>query len=218
MTEQSPIDGYAFGEFRLDLRRRLLVSATRGPVPLATRAFDTLLYLVEHAGMSLPRTTVMTAVWPDVRVEENSVTQCISAIRSALGERRHEHKFVVTEPGRGYRFVARVTAFRGQMFLDEGVCVGDDCAAEATLMPTAIASSRPLQVEPRDRRTYQLYLAGVSALLRPGSRSLTDALQRLEQAAVRDPLNPITQTSVATCYALLGINGCRRESPPSAGQ
>lgn len=209
MTDQGPIDGYAFGEFRLDLRRRLLVSATRGPVLLAARAFDTLLYLVEHAGMSLPRTTVLNAVWPDVRVEENSVTQCISAIRSALGERRHEHKFVLTEPGRGYRFVARVTAFRGQVFVDEGVYVGDDRARTPAALSTAIASSRPLQVEPRERRTYQLYLAGVSALLRPGSRSLTDALQRLEQAAVRDPLNPITQTSVATCYALLSINGLR---------
>jgi tetratricopeptide (TPR) repeat protein len=151
----------------------------------------------------------MKAVWPDVRVEENSVNQCVSAIRRALGEKRHEHRFIVTEPGRGYRFVAQVTAFRGGTFIDAGSDLSEVGAGATPALLARVTSPRPLPMEPRDRRTYQLYLAGVSALLRPGSRSLTDALQRLEQAAAREPLNPITQTSVATCYALLGINGLR---------
>ena len=32
----------------------------------------------------------------------------MSALRKALGERKGEHRFVVTQPGRGYRFVAGV--------------------------------------------------------------------------------------------------------------
>jgi DNA-binding winged helix-turn-helix (wHTH) protein len=100
MSEQSSVTGYTFGEFRLAIRRLLLVSETAGAVPLATRAFDTLLSLVENAGTTLSKSEVMKAVWPDVRVEDNSVNQCVTAIRRALGERRHEHKFIVTEPGR----------------------------------------------------------------------------------------------------------------------
>lgn len=207
MSERSSVTGYTFGEFRLDVRRRLLVSETAGAVPLPTRAFDTLLSLVENAGTTLSKAEVMKAVWPDVRVEENSVNQCVTAIRRALGERRHEHRFIVTEPGRGYRFVASVTAIRdGASGPDPARGKGDQAAAGVS---APVALPRPRLTEPRDLRTYQLYLAGVSALLRPGSRSLSDALQRLEQAAARDPRNPVTQTSVATCYALLGINGLR---------
>jgi TolB-like protein len=41
-------------------------------------------------------------------VEENSLNQNISALRRVLGESPGEHRFIVTEPGRGYRFVADV--------------------------------------------------------------------------------------------------------------
>ena len=50
----------------------------------------------------------MKAIWPNIVVEENNLNQNISALRRALGESPGEHRFFVTEPGRGYRFVAEV--------------------------------------------------------------------------------------------------------------
>jgi TolB-like protein len=50
----------------------------------------------------------MKAVWPNVVVEENNLNPAISALRKALGESAVEHRFIVTVPGRGYRFVAPV--------------------------------------------------------------------------------------------------------------
>jgi tetratricopeptide (TPR) repeat protein len=47
-------------------------------------------------------------VWEHTAVEENSLNQCISAIRKALGERRGQHEYIVTITGVGYRFVAPV--------------------------------------------------------------------------------------------------------------
>ena len=41
-------------------------------------------------------------------VEENNLNQSISTLRRVLGERPGEHRYIVTEPGRGYRFVASV--------------------------------------------------------------------------------------------------------------
>ena len=51
----------------------------------------------------------MQAVWPDTTVEENNLTVHISALRKALGESSAEPRYIVTIPGRGYRFTARVS-------------------------------------------------------------------------------------------------------------
>ena len=87
------------------------------PVPLTPKAFDTLTYLVEHAGNVLDKEDLMRAVWPDLAVEENNLNQNISLLRRALGEGRGDHRYIATVPGRGYQFV-------------EDVSVAADAAAE----------------------------------------------------------------------------------------
>jgi TolB-like protein len=100
---------YEFSGFRLDPQQRLLTVGTNSrPVPLPPKAFETLLYFVERRGELLDKATLMKAVWPNIVVEENSLNQNISVLRRALGESPGEHRFIVTEPGRGYRFVADV--------------------------------------------------------------------------------------------------------------
>ena len=97
-----------FGDFRLDRERRLLLRRDGAPVPLASKAFETLSYLVEHAGTVLDKDELMQAVWPDTAVEENNLTQHISLLRRLLGETRGDHRYIITVPGRGYQFVAEV--------------------------------------------------------------------------------------------------------------
>jgi len=100
---------YEFGDFRLDVAQRLLLVKTGArPLPLTSRAFETLLYLVEHHGELLNKETLLRAIWPDVVVEENSLNQNISLLRRVLGECPGEYRFIVTVPGRGYRFIAPV--------------------------------------------------------------------------------------------------------------
>jgi len=100
---------YEFGEFQLDVAQRLLRARADGqPVPLTSKVFETLLYLVEHRGELVEKTTLMQAIWPNVVVEENNLSQNISTLRRVLGERANEHRFIVTVPGRGNRFVAAV--------------------------------------------------------------------------------------------------------------
>ena len=48
----------------------------------------------------------MKAVWPDTIVEESALSRNIYLLRRALGESPDEHRYIVTAPGRGYRFVA----------------------------------------------------------------------------------------------------------------
>jgi TolB-like protein len=108
MATDPPVQ-YEFGGFRLDGRRRQLFSADAGePVPLTPKVFETLLYFVEHRGELLDKATLLRALWPGLTVEENNLNQNISTLRKALGEAPREHRFIVTVPGRGYRFVADV--------------------------------------------------------------------------------------------------------------
>jgi DNA-binding winged helix-turn-helix (wHTH) protein/TolB-like protein len=118
---------YAFGEFRLDVSRRRLLRAGQA-VALSSKLFDTLLYLVERPGVVLSRHELLDALWPDVVVEENNLGQAISKLRGVLGEAPGDNHYIVTVPGRGYRFVAEVAAL-------------DDAAADER--PPAAASSDP---------------------------------------------------------------------------
>jgi TolB-like protein/DNA-binding winged helix-turn-helix (wHTH) protein len=100
---------YEFADFQLDPTRRLLRAKLDGRVlSLPSRAFETLLYLVEHSGELLDKSTLMSAIWPHTVVEENNLNQCITTLRRVLGESRHEHRLIVTVPGRGYRFAGEV--------------------------------------------------------------------------------------------------------------
>ena len=109
MNQQHERFTYEFGDFRIDPQRRVLISRSSGqPVQVTGKIFDTLLYLVEHAGELLDKRTLLEALWPQVVVEEANLTQTIHTLRRLLGERPGEHRYIVTVPGRGYRFVADV--------------------------------------------------------------------------------------------------------------
>ena len=101
---------YEFGGYRLDEKRRVLQSRPDGqPQQVTGRVFDALLYFVERPGQLLGKPTMMNALWPNVVVEEGNLTQTIHTLRRVLGERPDDHRYIVTVPGRGYRFVADVT-------------------------------------------------------------------------------------------------------------
>jgi DNA-binding winged helix-turn-helix (wHTH) protein/tetratricopeptide (TPR) repeat protein len=98
---------YEFDGFRLDPVRRRLLRAGH-PVPLTPKAFSILLALIEKRGEVMEKEELIQKVWPDSYVTEANLTQNISSLRKALGERANDHRYVVTVPGRGYSFVADV--------------------------------------------------------------------------------------------------------------
>jgi DNA-binding winged helix-turn-helix (wHTH) protein/Tol biopolymer transport system component len=99
---------YEFGPFQLDATRRVLLKEGE-PLKLFPKEFDTLLALVERSGELLEKDDLMRQVWQDTIVEESNLTTNISHLRKVLGESRDKHDYIVTVPGRGYRFVAGVT-------------------------------------------------------------------------------------------------------------
>lgn len=99
---------YLFDGFQLDVTRRKLLSSSGLVQRLNSRAMDALLLLVENAGELVEKRRLMETVWPDSVVEDNNLNQCILAIRKALGETAGSNRYVMTVPGRGYRFVSPV--------------------------------------------------------------------------------------------------------------
>src|ERR1700684_4268953 len=100
---------FQFGEFQLDVRARSL-RREKAIVPLNSRAFDVLLYLVQNPGKVLTREELLKNVWAESFVDENSLAQSISVLRRALAEKPGENNYIATVPGRGYQFVSAVTA------------------------------------------------------------------------------------------------------------
>lgn len=104
---------YEFGEFRLDAGKRLLLRRESGEVlPLTPKVFETLLCFVRRSGIVITKDELMETVWAETIVEENNLSQNISILRRALGEKRGEHRFIATVPGKGFKFVAQVKEIR----------------------------------------------------------------------------------------------------------
>src|SRR2546427_10248618 len=96
---------YEFGPFRVDpVNHRLLRQGV--VVPLAPKAFEVLLVLLEHRGRVVEKDELMEQLWPDSVVEEANLTVHISALRRVLGDAPNQHRYITTIPGRGYRFAA----------------------------------------------------------------------------------------------------------------
>ncbi len=139
---------YEFAGYRLDPARRSLTQADGDSVKLAGRPFETLVYLVQHAGEVVDRDAIVHAVWPRRVVEDNNLNQVIAVLRRLLGERH-----IATVPGRGYQFVTPVHAVvvdkstgprpekSAQAPHGERVH-GDDASAAATTAPEPFSPSR----------------------------------------------------------------------------
>lgn len=100
---------YFFEDYQIDASRNLLLHQPDGEaVALTSKAFQVLLLLVENHGELVTKNDLMARVWQDSFVEEANLTQTISVLRKILSENPNQHRFIVTESGKGYRFVAPI--------------------------------------------------------------------------------------------------------------
>src|SRR2546422_11341522 len=104
---------YEFGQFRVDFNERLLLRSGTA-LPLPPKAFDILLALVQQSGHVLEKRELIETVWPDTFIEENNLTQYISALRKVLGDDRRGQRYIETVARRGYRFLAPIRQVRDE--------------------------------------------------------------------------------------------------------
>jgi adenylate cyclase len=105
---------YRFGPFTLDTASyRLLKNGE--PVALSPKIIDLLLYLVARQSALVPKEELFSALWPDVAVTDNALTQAVSELRQALGDDSSSPTFIQTVARRGYRFIANVETLAPSM-------------------------------------------------------------------------------------------------------
>jgi len=99
---------YEFGTFRLDPARRVLDSAGER-IGIPPKALDALVFLVEQRDRVVKKEELVDALWPDVSVQDSSLTQLIFVLRKALDRNAEGREYIATASRYGYRFVAPVT-------------------------------------------------------------------------------------------------------------
>ena len=98
---------FRFGEFALDPADRQL-RRQGAPVEISSRYLDALTLLVREAGGLVSKERFLSEVWRGVPVTDEALTQCVRALRRALGDEAGRPRFIETVPKHGYRFIASV--------------------------------------------------------------------------------------------------------------
>ena len=108
MDAERAAGAWRFDRFTLDLARGALLGPDGAEVPLRPRSLALLRLLVENPGRVVDRDAIMAAVWPDVVVTDELITQCVRDVRKALGD--EAQALLKTVPKRGYLLAAEVAS------------------------------------------------------------------------------------------------------------
>ncbi|MBO9662133.1 winged helix-turn-helix domain-containing protein [Dokdonella sp.] len=131
---------YRFGDFRLDPATRELHRGEERVV-LPPKAFDCLLWLIEHRDRAVGRDELIAAVWGKVDVADNLLVQVVTRLRRMIDEDGRDSA-IRTVPRFGYRW-----------------------AVETELVDATVpALPKPHATSPPRRRRWIASLAAVAAL------------------------------------------------------
>ena len=155
---------YAFDNFVVDAGKSVL-SREGQSVPLTPKAFEILLVLVRNPGRVLKKEELIEEVWPDAFVDENNLPRNISSLRKALGEGPAEHKYIVTLPGQGYRFVAEVRQLESPNGAPTRALLESVPLEPTKLEPTITVHEEVVKSEPATRKPRSISLLVVCACL-----------------------------------------------------
>ena len=68
-----------------------------------------LLYFLQSNKAVITRNEILDAVWPDVVINENTLTRTVAMLRKALEDNSKKPTYIVTHLKKGYQFVADVS-------------------------------------------------------------------------------------------------------------
>lgn len=95
---------YRFDDVVIDAERGT-VTRNGEELPLRTKSFQVLLYLIENRSQDLEKDRIIRDVWRDTAVVDDVLVQSIKDIRRVLGDDPHRPRFIRTLPKHGYRFI-----------------------------------------------------------------------------------------------------------------
>ncbi len=154
---------YEFGPFRVDPEKQVLLRENQ-PVAITPKTFETLLILVRHSREVVSKDELMSELWPDAFVEEANLSQNIFMLRKALGDTPDDRRYIVTLPGKGYRFVAEVR----EVTQETGdVVIASRSRSQMVIEQTDSAPGQTLPALPakEQRRSNWKYMVAIGAVV-----------------------------------------------------
>lgn len=88
------------GAFTYDIRQNCLLDAAGSHVGLRPQSAQILSVLVDNLGRVVTKDTLISAVWQNISVTDDSLTQCIADVRRALDD--SDRRILQTRPKVGY--------------------------------------------------------------------------------------------------------------------
>jgi DNA-binding winged helix-turn-helix (wHTH) protein/tetratricopeptide (TPR) repeat protein len=158
------VRSFKFASFTLDLDR-LSLRTPSGEVKLRPKNFEVLHYLVQNPQRVVTKEEVIGTVWADVIVSDESLARCISDVRQALGDERHQ--IVKTVPRRGYLLDVPVERDAAPPPPAGPAAVGDASSLPPKTAPDLQAAPpalRPAGPELRPLTILVCHIAGLKAL------------------------------------------------------
>lgn len=197
-----------FGTCRLDLDRGVLTAGDGTETMLRPKTLDLAVFLLRNAGRVVSRAEILDAVWPGIFVTDDSVTQCVTEFRRAMGA--DGTALLKTLPRRGYLIDGAVMAVPASP--PGAVSVPEPQGAAEPPRPRAEAA----------RRRAPWIGAGLAA-----AGALVWMLWPAPPAPPPSPLAGVNQPAVATPSPMVaaapssqppGSPGAAEEPPPSAAE
>jgi len=198
---------YEFGPFQMDPDKQILL---RGNIPVAVtpKAFETLLVLVRRSRDIVSKEELLKEVWPNSFVEESNLSQNIFLLRKALGDTAENRQYIVTLPGRGYRFAATVRTVTDQ---------GEALVAQARMRTQIVIEENeaetdqalkmlPIPQMPETGRKFLLSITVVAVLLALGAFLLIRS-RRLTQITHDKEWEQLTFFTDSAVYPALSPDG-----------
>jgi TolB-like protein/DNA-binding winged helix-turn-helix (wHTH) protein len=108
MALGDPVPRYRIADLVIDVGRRSVRRGT-SQIHLSKLSFDVFRALIEAAPNVVSNDELSRAVWKDVVVGPESVTQRVKLLRDALGDNHATPRYIVGLRGQGYRVLPEVT-------------------------------------------------------------------------------------------------------------
>ncbi len=100
---------YSFDDVVVDRANfRVYKGDLKDVLALPPRAFDLLVYLIEHRTRVVDKQEIFEHVWAGAFVTDNALTRAVTDLRRAIGDSAESPRYIETVQKRGYRFIANV--------------------------------------------------------------------------------------------------------------
>jgi DNA-binding winged helix-turn-helix (wHTH) protein len=107
MTTRISNEKFSFSEFEAIPQANLLIKRSRKK-RLEPKVMSLLVLLASKNGEVVTRGEILTALWPNIIVGDEVISQLVYSLRNALTDDAKNPKYIETIPKKGYRFIAEV--------------------------------------------------------------------------------------------------------------